>query len=113
MLSWHYDLNAGYIRVTDSNLKAHLYREQQLSEFTHADDVGKLIRYIYYSLDKKRHGSEKVRVKLYDENYRTYELHSFVKYDSDNRAIAIYGIAIDMSEIISYRSEERRVGKEC
>ncbi len=105
MLSWHYDLNAGYIRVTDSNLKAHLYREQQLSEFTHADDVGKLIRYIYYSLDKKRHGSEKVRVKLYDENYRTYELHSFVKYDSDNRAIAIYGIAIDMSEIISYQNE--------
>ena len=105
MLSWHYDINAGYIRITDNNLKAHLFREKQLGEFTHADDTDKLIRYIYYNLDKKRLSSEKIRVKLYDENYRTYELHSFVKYDSDNRAIAIYGIAIDMSEIISYQNE--------
>ena len=106
LMRWEYDLVSLKSKIVDLEDKEYIFFGKEGIERIHPDDLINFQQFLKKAIKRDTSSSIVIRVKTLGGNYFTsFEITSKTRFDENKKAIAIYGIGRDISEIEGYKAQ--------
>ena len=106
LMRWEYDLVSLKSKIVDLEDNEYIFFGKEGIERIHPDDLINFQQFLKKAIKRDTSSSIVIRVKTLGGNYFTsFEITSKTRFDENKKAIAIYGIWRDISEIEGYKAQ--------